>query len=462
MNNRVSLKMIVALAWPTILEEALRTGLQYVDSAMVGRIGAHASAAVGLTMSAGWVLNGTFAALGAGVLSCIAQAAGRGDEEWMRRACGQAVLLSLISGGLLGLIAVGVSPFLPGWLGGAEEIRRDAAAYFFITGLPMVFRAASSILGSALRAMGNTRTPMQVSALAIGVNIALNYILINPVHTLSAGDVSFTVWGAGLGVSGAAAASAVSFCINGSLVAAALWKSPVFRKAKLDPGFCPPVMRECLRVGAPVTVQRLAIHIGHVVFTALVADLGTVALATHSIALIAEQAFYIPGYGMQAAAGTLAGNAAGRRDSRELRSTVKLIVLLAVALMTALSLLLFLFPGQIMSIFTKDPGVISGGAGLLRIVAMSEPLFAVAVIMEGVFNGIGEVKAPFVIDVCSMWLVRILCAYLCVSQLGLGLNSVWICMVSDNVLRCVLITLRFFSRDWNGFLCPLREGKANV
>lgn len=452
----------MALAWPTVLEEALRTGLQYVDSAMVGRIGAHASAAVGLTMSAGWVLNGTFAALGAGVLSCIAKAAGRGDEEWMRRACGQAVLLSLASGGLLGLLALSASPFLPGWLGGAEEIRREAAIYFFITGLPMVFRAAASILGAALRAMGNTRMPMQASALAIGVNIVLNYILINPVHSLSIGGASYTVWGAGLGVSGAAAASAASFCVNGVLVAAALWKSPIFRRDKPNIRFCPPVMRECVRVGAPVAVQRMAIHIGHVVFTALVADLGTVALATHSIALIAEQAFYIPGYGMQAAAGTLAGNAVGRRDSGELLSMVRLIVLLTAALITVLSLLLFLFPGWVMSIFTRDQAVIAGGAALLRIVAMSEPLFAVAVIMEGVFNGIGEVKAPFLIDVCSMWLIRILCAYLCVSRWGLGLDSVWICMVSDNVLRCVLMTLRFFTRDWKGYLYLLREERANV
>ena len=94
-------------------------------------------------------------------------------------------------------------------------------------------------------------------------------------------------------------------------------------------------------MGLPAAGQRFIIYVGHMLFTAMVARLGTLAVAIHSIALTAEEAFYIPGYGMQAAAATLAGNAAGRQNLEQLRQVARTATLLSTVIMTALSLLLF-------------------------------------------------------------------------------------------------------------------------
>lgn len=461
-NKSVSAGTILILAWPTVLEEALNTGMQYIDGAMVGRIGANASAVVGLSLSVWWIMLGIFTALGAGVISCIAKATGSGDMLRVQSACKQTILIALICGSLLSIIGMGISPFLPNWLGASQEITEDASSYFFIISAALVFRAMTSICGAALRALGYPKIPMLVSLATIILKMILNYLLIYDTRTVTIGFLSFEIWGAGLGVLGAALASAICFVVNGTLMTIALIKSPGAEMKEIRLSLDRSVMREFVNVGMPVAIQRIIINLGNVVFTMLVARLGTIALATHSIALIAEQAFYIPGYGMQAAAATLAGRAAGERDARKLRRVTLMITAIASLVMIIMSIILFLYPHAVMRIFIKDPRVISAGAVLLRIVAVSEPLFAASVIMEGIFNGIGEVKTPFIASVFTMWGIRIVCTYICVVHLDLGLNSVWVCMVADNVIRCILLTIRFLHRNWedyfNKYLVDTRKG----
>ena len=171
-------------------------------------------------------------------------------------------------------------------------------------------------------------------------------------------------------------------------------------------------MGDCVRIGAPVALSRVGACLGQVVFSSQVTRLGTTALAAHSLALTAEQAFYIPGYGMQAAAATLCGNALGARDGKRLRDVARTSVLLAAGVMAVTGSILFLFPGFMMSLFTPDEQVIELGQSVLRIVAVSEPVFGASIILEGVFDGIGDTRTPLVISIATMWGVRILATYL--------------------------------------------------
>ncbi|MGI5959525.1 MAG: MATE family efflux transporter [Massiliimalia sp.] len=443
-KNKAMIATITALAWPTVLEQALQTVVQYADTAMVGQMGANASAAVGLTATVTWLVNGPMFAMGIGVLACISQAIGAKDYQRAKTASVQSFFLALALGIVLTIITLSVSPFLPGWLGASEEIRKDASIYFFITCIPMVFRAATIIFGSVLRAAGETKTPMFVNAFMNVINIILNFFLIGNGVTLG----SFHLWGAGLGVAGAAIATAISHAAGGTLMIIALLKNPLLSPKGQSFRICPNVMKQCVKVGIPVALQRIVVCFGQVYFTSLVTDLGTISVAAHSIALTAEQAFYIPGYGMETAASTLAGNAVGERNGKKLMHMSRVITLIAMMIMTITGGLLFLFPGAIMSIFTQDPAVISQGITVLKIVAVSEPLFAVAIIMEGLFNGIGDTRSPFFISVITMWGVRIVFTFICVRVFHLGLNAVWVCMVADNVSKCFLLLFRFLQGKW--------------
>ncbi|WP_160676140.1 MATE family efflux transporter [Clostridium sp. C8-1-8] len=448
LNNKNMIIAIFALAWPSIIEQALQTIVQYADSAMVGRIGPEASAAVGLTTTVTWLINSPFFAMGIGVLAYISLSIGAKKYERAKIAAVQSILITLILGVMVGIITLSVSPFLPKWLGADVSIQRNASLYFGIICIPMIFRASSIIFGAVLRSTGDMKTPMMVNLIMNVVNIALNFLLIYDTRTLVIGGFKLHIYGAGLGVVGSATATAIAHCISGSLMFIALYRnklvSPKGQKIRLNK----PIMKKCIEVGFPVSLERVATCLGQVVFTSLITRLGTVALAAHSIAITAEQAFYIPGYGMQASAATLAGNALGEKDEKKLHHTSTTIIGIAVAVMTITGGILFLFPNFMMSIFTQDPTVIKTGASVLRIVAISEPMFGALIILEGIFNGVGDTKTPFFFSVFSMWGIRILSTFLCVAVFGLGLKAVWFCMVADNVVRFSLLLTRFISGHW--------------
>ena len=456
-KNRSLYALIAALAWPTMVEQALGTVVQYVDTAMVGRMGAHASACVGLTASTTWLVNSPLWALATGVLACTARAVGAKDDDMARRTAAQAVILTAVAGLFIGAVTLAVSPFLPAWLGAEESLRRDGSLYFAIVCAPMLFRAALVIFSAAIRATGDTRTPMFINLGMNLMNIVLNALFIFETRQVSLLGLSFTMPGLGWGVIGAAAATAVSYAFGGAAMTAVFWKnrfvSPRGRRIRLDRE----AMLPCVRIGLPVIGTRVATTLGHVVFTSLVTSLGTVALASHTIAITAEQAFYIPGYGMQTAASTLAGQSLGEGDMKKLRRVSMTIMLATMGMMTITGGILFAIPGRMMSLFTQDAAVIAGGIPLLRIVAVSEPVYGMAIILEGVFNGVGDTKAPFVISLACMWGIRILFTLICVKALHWGLTPVWLCMVADNVSRGALLAVRYARGNW---LRALRPGGA--
>ena len=200
---RPLLRTLVFLAFPTIVEEVLATLLQYVDTAMVGRLGEQATASVSITTNVTWLVNSVPGAIGTAVLVLISKALGAGDERQVRRLSQQALFLAVLFGLLLSVVSIMLSPYIPVWMGAEEAIQEEASRYFFLISLPLVFRCVSSVLGAALRAVRNTKTPMLISMAANGVNIVLNYLLI---------------YTADLGVAGAALSSAISYVLSGVLI----------------------------------------------------------------------------------------------------------------------------------------------------------------------------------------------------------------------------------------------------
>ena len=181
MNKKESLatiSVIVALAWPTVVEQAMQTLVQYIDTAMVGAIGTHATAAVGATSTLGWLIFGTLSSFSVGFLALIAKAGGAGKIEETKRAVAQAVLLTLIAGTVATIFPLVLSKQVPIWMQVDPAIQSLAATYFFILYTPMLPRTASIIFGTVLRAAGDTKTPMKAGIVVNIINIILNFLLI--------------------------------------------------------------------------------------------------------------------------------------------------------------------------------------------------------------------------------------------------------------------------------------------
>ncbi len=447
--DRSLLPAVFALAGPAMLEMAMDTAVQYIDTAMVGALGTEATAAVGSTSTVNWLVGSTVLAFGVGFLAYISQRLGAGERDKARQAAAQSVLAALALGLLFTAVPLALSRRIPAWMQADPSIREVAARYFFILYAPMLFRTAKMIFGTVLRAAGDTKTPMRVGVGMNLTNVVLNFLLIYEPRSVELFGRSVRIWGAGWGVIGAAAASAASFVLGGSLLTLLFFRHPVIspRGCSLKPD--KRVLLPCLRVSFPNMLQRFGTSLGYVAFAAMINALGPISAAAHIIANTVESAFYIPGFGMMQAAATLTGNAIGAGDLPRQKRLARTILLLETALMLLSGALLFAFAPPLVRLFSRDAAVIALGVAVLRMVACSEPIYGVSIALEGMLQGAGRTKMPFFINMIGMWGVRILGTWVCTVRLGMGLRSAWGCMIGHNVLLFILFGIYYLRGNWN-------------
>ena len=255
-------RVILTLAWPTMLEQLMQTAVQYIDTAMVGSLGTQATAAVGATTTINWLLGSSITALSVGFLAFIARACGADDTSAARKTVAQTVFTALVTGIFFTLLTVGLSGYIPVWMQVDEQIRDLAGGYFLILYLPMLPRTATILFGTALRAAGDTRTPMKIGLSVNIMNVIFNFLLIYPTRQVEILGFRMLLPGAGWGVLGAASASAIAFTVGGIWITVALWRHPVIspKGEKLRPN--PAILFPCLRVAVPNMLQRCGTSLG--------------------------------------------------------------------------------------------------------------------------------------------------------------------------------------------------------
>lgn len=419
-------RTLIVLSIPTILEEILSTLFQYVDTAMVGHLGEAATASVSVTTTITWLVNSIPHAISIAILAMVAKAFGAKDENRIKKISMQALMLAVVCGIITGGISLICSPYIPIWMGADKSIIHDASEYFFIISIPMIFRTASIILGAAIRATKNTKTPMLISLFSNILNIITNTLLI---YILD------------MGVAGAAIASATSYVFSGTLMFIVYrrnkylnWK---FKEFTID-GHC---MEECAKIGIPVLASSLTSCLGYVVFAGMVSGMGTTIFAAHSLAVTAETIFYIPGYGLRTATSTLVGISLGENDGEKFRLVSKMSIIFTVGMMVVSGVVLYFVAYPLMCLLTSSRPAAELGAEMLKMVSFSEPFFGIMIVMEGIFYGLGRTKYAFFVETFSMWGIRIFFTFICVKIFALDLRAVWYCMIADNVVKAVLLAI---------------------
>ena len=428
------LPAIFTLAWPTMLEQLMQTAVQYVDTAMVGVLGTQATAAVGATTTVNWLVNSTISAVSIGFLAYISQACGAGQMQQAKKASAQAALTTIVLGIFFTVLTLGVSYYIPTWMQVDPGIRTTAAQYFFILYAPMLFRTATIIFGTVLRAVGDSKTPMKVGIWVNVINVVLNLLLIYPTGPVTVFGKTIMLYGAGWGVLGAAAASAIAFTIGGIMLTVCYLRHKIISPLGMSLRPDMQVLRPCLKVAFPNCLQRFGTSLGYVVFASMINSLGEISTAAHTIANTVESAFYIPGYGMQTAAATLAGNAWGAKDRNRIQDLTRMILPIEVLLMVLSGGLLYIFAPGMMTLFTKDQQVILLGTVVLRMVAVTEPFYGVSIIIEGMMQGMGKTMTPFAFNIAGMWGIRIVGTFVCTQLLSMDLVSAWACMIAHNLM----------------------------
>ena len=146
------------------------------------------------------------------------------------------------------------------------------------------------------------------------------------------------------------------------------------------------------------------------------------------------------------------GQSLGAKDKQQARQFARLSVGLAVFLMSIMGVLMFFLAPFVFRLLTPDPEVQELGVKVLRIEAFAEPLYAVSIAAAGVMRGAGDTLIPSILNLVSMWGVRITTAALLAPHLGL--TGVWIAMCGELCFRGILFLIRLLREKWleNGVL----------
>ncbi len=441
---------VLRLSFPAIMENLMGTLMQITNMIMVGGLGAFATATVAVNSAPTWVINSLMTVVGVGSTALIAKATGARNQKQAEAICRQTFLLGLLLGIFITILTYLIAPMIPLWMHAEPALHKDAVTYMRILCAGFIPYYTGISMAAALRGAGDMKTPMKISTAASILNVVLGFFLIYPTRQITLSSVSFPILGAGMGVAGAATATAITTTLSGiwTLAAVLSRKSRLrFSPSKLRPD--PSVLRPLLRIGTPAALERLSISLGQVLFIGMVSALGTVQLAAHHLVVTIESLSYMPGYGFAAAASTLVGQSLGAGDSRMARSRGGLSIRLCIITMSAIGLVLFLLAPWWLSLFTPDPQVRLTGVGILRICVLEQPATALFLVSAGALRGAGDTKAPFLIALVSM-LLRLALTYLFIQHMNMGIQGAWWAMVADLWVRGILTSMRFRTGRWLG------------
>ena len=418
-------QQIWRLSLPGILTHITSTVMQYIDSAMVGALGANASAAIGLVSSTTWLVNGIAYALSAGFSVQVAHCIGAGQQEETRNVVRHGLVTTLLVAVLTCLFALSISRPLPGWLGGEAAICADATAYFVTYALMIPFFQLNTVTAAFLQCSGDMVTPSVLGALMCLLDVAFNAFFIP----------RFGVLGAGIGTGLACAVISLTM----------LWRccvsSPQLQLKGASRGtFRREILAKALRIGLPVWVEESALCGAMVVSTAIIAPLGAVAIAANSFAVTAEGLCYMPGYGVGSAATAVVGRSVGAGDVKLAKRYGNICTAMGAIFMGLTALLMAIICPWVFRLLTPDPAVQALATQVLRIGLIAEPLFGVSIVGAGALRGTGDTFVPSMICLGSIWIVRLGLALVLVSRLGL--HGMWIAMATELCIRGLLMLYR--------------------
>ncbi len=434
MTRSEKLRLIVGLSIPSILAQLSATAMFFIDAAMVGHIGAKAIAAIGLVETTGWLLGGLASAANMGFSVQVAHAIGANDFARARCVMRQSLVCCVIWALSITAIAISISTRLPYWLGGSEEIAHDATMYFAIYCAFGIFFQMEGLAGSMLKCSGNMKIPSALNIMMCLLDVAFNYLFI---YILD------------LNVTGAALGTGLAMVITALLMLYFLLFRSDILKLRGRPGSFRPkadVVRNALKIGGPMGLQHILMGSAQVVSTIIVAPLGTIAIAAHSLAITVESLCYMPGFGIAEAATTLVGQSFGARKRQLTQSFANMSTALGMAVMTFMGILMFAFAPQLMAFMTSVDEIIDIGAQCLRIEAFAEPMFAAAIVCNGVFIGAGDTLRPAAISLLSMWGIRLTLAALLATIYGLP--GVWVAMATELTFRGIIFLVRQLRGGW--------------
>ncbi|MBC7259998.1 MAG: MATE family efflux transporter [Chloroflexi bacterium] len=431
---------IVKLSGPAVVENLLYTAVWFADTFLIGWLHHPASlAAVSLGGMFVFIAESIFSALTTSTVAMVARAWGAKKYDLAKRIAGQGIALAILAAAAVTFLMWPNAEAILRLMGVEPEVVRLGSLYMRIILLSSFFGFPLSVLNGIMRAAGDTKTPMYVTAAMNAWNVAAAYGLIFGAGPLPA-----------LGVRGAAIATASARVVGGGL---AMWIVFTGRRlVRVEPGrvlqWNRAIVGEMLRLALPSAGENLVLRAGSIAFTRIVSSLGTESIAAHEIAVTVESLSFMPGFGLSVAATTLVGQSlgAGRLDMAE--KSIRASLRYALIVMNIIALVFAVFGRSLAAIFGATPAVVDLAGMAVRLAALEQASMAVQMVLGGSLRGAGDTRSPMYVTFIGTICFRIITVYLFTIVFGWGLAGVWLGTAVDWGGRAALMYWMFRRGRW--------------
>lgn len=409
-------RRVLRLALPIIGENMLQTLVGLVDTLFVARLGASAVAGVGVALEIVFFMIAILSSVTIGGTILVSQAIGARNQEGANENARQTVLWGAVIALPLSIVGFIGSPWLVAMFHTAPDVTAQATIYLRITTATSLALLMTFVCGAVLRGAGDSQSPLRASIVANVVNVVLAWALIF-------GHLGLPK----LGVAGSAWGTAIARAIGAGILLWILFSGKRAVSIRGRAGWRPHLglARKLMHLGVPSAIEQVLMESGFTVFIAIVALIGTAALAAQQISFTALSIAFLPGFGFATAATALVGQSIGAHRPEDARFAAKVSTWWSLGWMSVGALLYFFFAETVIRAFTSDPDVVRQGAGALRALALSLPLWALWTVKGGSLRGTGDTRTPMVTSTITM-LSAVILAWVWVSRFGGTLTSVWL------------------------------------
>ncbi|MBR5479722.1 MAG: MATE family efflux transporter [Clostridia bacterium] len=433
------LKKTLRIAWPAVAESVLVFLVGMIDMMMVGSLGKEAIAAVGLTTQPKFIALCLFMSLNVAISAIVAHRRGQNDKESAQRVLVQALVIVVCLAAIISVLCIVFAGPILKLAGTQADTHQLAASYFKIIMMGMIFQVIMLVINAAQRGAGNTKISMRTNIVANLTNVVLNYLLIG-------GNLGFPR----LGIQGAAIATVVGIIIGCgmSIFSVMSKKSFLTLRGVKRIIFDAETMKSILSLGSSTLTEQIFMRIGFLLYSRIIADLGTDSFAAHQIAINVLSLSFAFGDGLSGASIALVGQSLGskRRDLARIytRATLRIGVLLTILIAT-----FYFTAGHFMySLYTDDAAVLSLCMKLLPISVATVFFQVPQVIYGGCLRGAGDAKYMAFISMINLAIVRPIISWILCYPVGLGVIGAWIGLFVDQIMRMAFATMRMRGDKW--------------
>jgi putative MATE family efflux protein len=445
---------IWTLAVPMILEMAMLSVTQIVDTYWVGKLGSAALAAVTIGMNLRWVMNSLANGLGIGGMAMVARRIGARDRAQADHAAWQAVLLAAFVSLVLGVVGILIAEPTLRILGADAEVLLMGVSFLRIVFGGLFTLILVFVINSLLRGAGEARLALWVLVLSQGLTVVLEPLLVFGWGPFPALGVDGSAWAGVLGF-GTGALFQIAILFSGRARIAI--PSPALRLRSgqglargnprdLWPDF--PLMWRIIKIALPSTIQMTLRSTSRLIILAIIGLYGTFATAGFGVANRILLVAFIPGLGLGNAAATLVGQNLGARQSQRAERSAWWVTAYNVGLLTAFAVMFFFFARPLVAFFDPTPEVVDIGTECLHIVAPSLIVSAVGVVLARAFDGAGNTMPAMFVNLLTLWGMETPLAYGLSQWTGLGLTGVWIGRAVANAANGLFFALWFRLGRW--------------